>query len=200
MDKVEPGTGKARPAADLSKESDAEFDFGWMKAYNCGFDDDDGVHAMAFKGNGGYVSQHAQAVSEVVMFKSSVATSRPILSLVSRAMPQVSTDIELDCIGGKCPLLLYSNNIQASSCVQRQHFHLYHPFIANRGRDATPQPIDPPPPVKSDDVTFKCADVFLSEQNQDLRMEIDYSSLLRILYKYFKASNIIICPPVVMGD
>jgi hypothetical protein len=193
---VSPLASVSKLPSEIMSLSDGDVSIGWQNAYTCAFDEggEGIVHPMAFVGSHGR-SDHAQAVAETVMFESRLHWSTELI--VTKDEEQFAV-ISMDCKMGVCPILEFSNNV-SDKCKELQHFGHFYDFAADQSVDRMhPEPIQWIS-VPASQVTFKCSSA-IGLGLPDPTGEI---AALRTTVDNFlkrKPANIIICPPVVMGQ
>jgi hypothetical protein len=204
--------GPAAPlVSDLHSRLDGEMSFGWQNAYTCLFDVDSKkmVHPMEFT-SAGISSTHAQAVAEVVMFEAKLKNSAQLTLKSGRS---VIATIGMDCTSGVCPLVWISNDV-GDNCPPSTHDH-FDMYYARLSADQNVKKLHPDRINKKIDektVTFSCPEMIKPEiggHGEKRKNNIQASRVVKALrmaaVKLLRAhsrkpANIIICPPVVMGQ
>ncbi len=190
----------AKHKTDILSMGDATFQFGWESANTCAFDIDEkgNIDPMMFVD--GSFSNENQAVAEIVMFRSTIASSagsKPHLKLTKGG---VDTEVELDCSSGICPILEISNDVQTEDCPI-DHFPIYYDFS-----DGTvAHPVHPErisaKGVKASTVTFNCEAKMAQMAKKEKTKKNKTQTFAAILPGMDpKAGDRLICPPIVMEE
>lgn len=134
------GGTNAPGGSELEKKSVASVVFGWASAVTCAFDEekiDDyrKVYAFDFEKGDPTRKTHAQALSELVVFRGRLSRRLLVLRIVSRSGKLIK-ELKVKCDDGVCPVAI-SNRAEADGscetceeCAEGDHFDHYYDLLA----------------------------------------------------------------------